>query len=57
MGSVLPTKNCKIIQLWTKKEMISFPLSHLIHVEIEKGKILLAGYSYDIFAPSDNGEK
>lgn len=56
MGSVLPTQACKIVRIGTEKGMISIALSHLIHVEMEKGKILLAGYSYDIFASSDNGE-
>ncbi|MBA4603539.1 hypothetical protein [Thermoactinomyces mirandus] len=52
--TVLPTQACKIVQLWTEREMISFPLTHLIHVEIEKGKYFLAGFSFDIFASSEN---
>lgn len=50
MKNVLPTQACKIVQLWTGKKIISLSLSHLIHVEIEKGKIILAGYSNDIFS-------
>jgi hypothetical protein len=56
MNDLLPTKACKIVKIETEKGTVSVPLSHLIHAEIEPGKVIFSGFSYDIFS-SANSEK
>jgi hypothetical protein len=56
MNNLLPTKMCKILKIETGEKTVSFPLSHLIQVEIEPGKVIFSGFSYDIFSPM-NSEK
>ena len=48
--SNLPTKMCKILKIETGEKTVSVPLSHLIKVEIEPGKLIISGFSYDVFA-------
>ncbi|WP_156097791.1 hypothetical protein [Thermoactinomyces sp. Gus2-1] len=54
--SNLPTQACRIVKIQTGEKTVSFPLSHLIQVEIEPGKVIFSGFSYDIFSPM-NSEK
>jgi hypothetical protein len=56
MNDLLPTKACKIVKIETEKGTVSVPLSHLINAEIEPGKVIFSGFSYDIFS-SVNSEK
>ena len=56
MNELLPSKKCKVVKIETEKGTVSLSLSHLIHAEIEPGKVIFSGFSYDIFS-SDNSEK
>jgi hypothetical protein len=56
MNKLLPSKAVKIVKIETGEKTIYFPLSHLIHAEIEPRKVIFSGFSYDIFS-SANSEK
>jgi hypothetical protein len=56
MNDLLPTQACKVLKMETEKGTVSVPLTHLINAEIEPGKVIFSGFSYDIFS-SANSEK